>query len=329
MAKTMRPPSFWHRPNLASAMFAPFSALVSIAGRLRRLTVTPHRVPVPVVCVGNLVAGGAGKTPVALAVADLLRSHKHTVHFLSRGYGGSMDGPVAVDPSQHTALDVGDEPLLLAQTARTWVGRDRIATAEAAVEAGADVLVMDDGFQNPSLFKDLSLIVIDGGYGFGNRLVMPAGPLRETIADGLDRADAIVLMEPDDVDVTKTIRAHNGDIPIFGARLVPAAGAEKYAGKKVVAFAGIGRPVKFFQTVENLGCSIVHQIEFADHHPFSDEDIIPLVDAAHDLDAILLTTAKDYQRLPAEAKPMVQTVDVYLEWRDPAAVEAFLAKAQP
>lgn len=324
MAKIMRPPEFWTRPSAIAPMLAPLSWAYSVATRLKQSFVSSTRVGVPVVCIGNLVAGGAGKTPVALAIADILKTLGFNVHFLSRGYGGKLAGPVEVNRAIHSAGDVGDEPLLLARVARTWVGRDRVRAAKAAIAAGAEIMVMDDGFQNPSLHKDISIVVVDGGYGFGNGRVMPAGPLRENVARGLRRADAAVIMHPDDTGAKDTVRACAAAISIFGARLTPATSAERFAGEPVVAFAGIGRPAKFFQTLENIGSKILHRQEFADHHPYADEDIMPLMEMAHDLKSKLVTTAKDFQRLPETARPMVDIVDVELEWRDAAAIESFL-----
>ena len=193
----MRAPDFWRRRTVTPFLLLPVGWFFSRIGALRQALVRPWRAPVPVLCVGNLVAGGAGKTPLALALGDRLQQNGVTVHFLTRGYGGREAGPLQVDPTRHGFREVGDEALLLARLAPTWVARDRRLGAEAAAKAGAGVLVMDDGFQNPSIEKDLSIIAIDGGYGFGNGLVMPAGPLREPLARGFARADAAVVIGRD------------------------------------------------------------------------------------------------------------------------------------
>ncbi|MDX1542157.1 MAG: tetraacyldisaccharide 4'-kinase, partial [Geminicoccaceae bacterium] len=169
-------------------MLDPFGRLYGVAGRLRRRFVRPWRAPVPVLCIGNLTVGGTGKTPLTMTLARRVAARGRRPHILSRGYGGRAKGPLRVDPGTHEALAVGDEPLLLADVAPTWVARDRRLSARAAIAAGADVLIMDDGFQNPALHQDLSLVVVDGTIGFGNHRLLPAGPLREPVAEGLGRA---------------------------------------------------------------------------------------------------------------------------------------------
>ena len=268
----MRAPDFWTRPSGPGLFLAPLGCAFAAVAGLRRRLATPWRAPVPVICVGNLVAGGAGKTPVALGLGVLLREQGRNIHFLSRGYGGRLAGPIRVDPARHTARDVGDEPLLLAELAPCWVARDRVAGAKAAIAAGAEILVMDDGFQNNAIAKSLNLLVIDGGYGFGNGRVMPAGPLREPVATGLARADAAIVMTPDSRDVAASLE--NAGLPVLLARLAVLPSAERLAGRKVVAFAGIGRPEKFFGTLEELGCILVARYGFADHHDYTVEEIM-------------------------------------------------------
>jgi len=319
----MRAPDFWSQPGGAGRWLAPAAWLHAALSRRRQRWTTPWKAPIPVICVGNLVAGGAGKTPVALALGLLLREGGRNIHYLSRGHGGRLKGPVRVDPARHDARDVGDEPLLLADTAPCWVARDRVAGARAAAADGAEILVMDDGFQNPSLAKDLSLLVIDGGYGFGNGRVIPAGPLREPRADGLARTDAIVLMEPDQCGVADML----GDAapPMLRARLDPLPSAQRFAGRKVLAFAGIGRPEKFFATLEEIGCILVARHGFPDHHRYSEDEIIRLVEAAHAANATPVTTTKDHARLTPDSRAMVEAAGVALEWRNPARIEALLA----
>jgi len=275
--------------------------------------------PVPILCIGNLTAGGAGKTPVALAIGGALTARGSAVHFLSRGYGGRARGPLMVDPKSHNAETVGDEPLLLARIAPTWVARDRPAGAAAAAAAGADLIVMDDGFQNPSLAKTRSILVVDGSYGFGNRRMLPAGPLREPIRRGLARADAVVLIEPDTIGVAGELPAH-----VIRARIVPAPGAEAIAGQPVTAFAGIAEPAKLFRTLAELGCPVVAIKEFADHHRFTRTEIMALIEDAALSDSTPVTTAKDAVRLPADMQSMITVLDVTLEWEAADAIEALL-----
>jgi tetraacyldisaccharide 4'-kinase len=220
---------------------------------------------------------------------------------------------------------VGDEPLLLARRAPTWLARHRPAGARAAIADGAEAIIMDDGLQNPSLVKDVALIVVDGGFGFGNGRLIPAGPLRETISRGLARADAIVLVGPDEAGVVARLGA--SALPILRAELTPALKALKLRERAVVAFAGIARPTKFFSTLEAIGCKIIRRIAFADHHRFTPDEIMTLIEYAGAEGAIAVTTEKDWVRLPEEAKPMVQSVAVTLEWQDPEAVQKILKPA--
>jgi tetraacyldisaccharide 4'-kinase len=274
-----------------------------------------------VVCIGNLVAGGAGKTPVVLSLAARLAARGRAVHSLSRGYGGSLAGPVRVDPALHDAAAVGDEPLLLAQAAPCWVARDRVLGAQAAIAAGASLLLLDDGLQNASLAKHLSLAVIDGGYGVGNGRVLPAGPLREPLAQGLSRADAVVLMGEDECGIGPALAGK----PLLRARLV-AENAAEFAGRAVVAFAGIARPAKFFATLEALGARLLSRRAFADHHRFSDGELRRLLDDAEAGRAIAVTTAKDAARLAPDWRARVRVLAVAVAWQDEAALDRLLER---
>jgi len=317
----MRTPAFWYRqPGAASAMLAPVARLYALGARIKNQFAQPYRAAVPVICVGNLVAGGAGKTPVALALAGLLADRK--VAFLSRGYGGAQAGPLRVEAHRHRADEVGDEPLLLARAATTWVARDRAAGAQAAADAGAELIIMDDGFQNPSLAKDFSLIVVDGATGFGNGRLVPAGPLREPVGAGLARADAMVIVGDDETGIAANLHP---DFPVLAARLTPTTDADFVAGKRVVAIAGIGRPAKFFATLEEMGCTVAAHHAFADHHRYTPDEIMRICVEAAALDATPVTTEKDWVRLPQPTRSMVQTVPVILDWRDENHIRALLA----
>jgi len=319
----MRAPDFWQHDGGIATLLAPVAGLWAVGAALRARAAHPWRAPVPVLCIGNLVAGGAGKTPLAIAVARHLSALGRRPHILSRGYGGRVAGPERVDPRRHGAAEVGDEPLLLAAAAPTWVARDRAAAARAAVAAGADMLVLDDGFQNPALVKDLSVLAIDGGYGFGNRRVMPAGPLREPLAAGLARANAAVIIGADRVGATALLPAR---LPVFRARIVPVpAACDGIAAALVFAFAGIGRPAKFYATLAELGCRIAGTRDFADHHRFTAAEISAIVDEAAKRGAIPVTTEKDAVRLPVEARAMVRTLPIELEWETPDTLVRLLA----
>jgi tetraacyldisaccharide 4'-kinase len=317
----MRAPDFWQAPpGLAAGLLLPLAGAWQAAARLRRAAARPYRAPVPVVCVGNLVAGGAGKTPVALALAGLLAARGVAVHVVSRGYGGRGAGPLLVDPARHDAAMVGDEALLIAAATRCWVARDRGAGVRAAVAGGAAAVVLDDGFQNPLVAKDLSLLVVDAEYGFGNGRVIPAGPLRETAASGLARADAVVLLG--DGAVPEAVSAR--DCPVLRACLAPVAG-ERLAGVRVIAFAGIGRPEKFFTGLRALGVEIVAAHPFPDHHPFAERELLALRREAGRAGARLVTTAKDRARLPPAWRGAIEVLEVAVRWQEPAAVTRLLS----
>jgi len=317
----MRPPDFWSSRRLVSTLLVPAGCLYALATKMRAQR-TGWRAPVPVICVGNIGVGGAGKTPVALALARILAAAGRNPHFLTRGYRGREAGPLRVDVARDDARAVGDEPLLLARVAPTWIARDRAAGARAAAEAGAGCIVMDDGFQNPALAKDLSLVVVDGGYGFGNERVIPAGPLREPVAAGMARAHAIVLVGEDMAGASR----HFADKPVLEARIVPEEAAARFAGKDVVAFCGIGRPEKFFATLKALGAKVAEEMPYADHHAFRDEEIMFILEVAAKRGAAAVTTEKDFVRLSLDARRMVEALPVRVEFAAPAQVEAMLAK---
>lgn len=319
----IRPPRFWSRDQASPwpALLAPLAGAFSGVARQRQKWARPWRVPIPVLCVGNLVVGGAGKTPVAMAAATRLAARGVNAHFLTRGYGGREKGPVLADPRRHGARDVGDEPLLLARLRPTWVARDRAAAARAAVAAGAEVLIMDDGLQNFAVHKDLSLVVVDGVYGFGNGRTLPAGPLREPVSRGLARADAIVVVGP----LHEETEMHLPDnMPVLRARLMPGPNVKKLAVNRVIAFAGIARPEKFFDTLEEIGCIIVARREFADHHPYKPREIQDLIAEARAKNARLVTTAKDAVRLPSDQRLAVDVLDVDLTFDRPDEFELLL-----
>ena len=280
------------------------------------------RAPIPVICVGNMVAGGAGKTPLAIALARHLIDSGRNPHFLTRGYGGLEKGPLQVDAQLQKATDVGDEPLLLASIAPTWVARDRPAGARAACAAGADVIIMDDGFQNPSLAKDIGVLAIDGGYGFGNQRVMPAGPLRERLPTGLSRADAAVVIGTDATGALNGVRHY---CPVHKAHLAPHHD-DGIASRRVFAFAGIGRPEKFYATLRQMGCTVSATKDFPDHHPYTEDEIQRLCAESTALDAIPVTTEKDYVRLSTEDRSRIHVLRVALDWADPQSPSQILAK---
>jgi tetraacyldisaccharide 4'-kinase len=288
----MRAPGFWWRKSgAAAALLSPLAAIYgSIAAR--RLAQSGERVGVPVICIGNPTVGGAGKTPTAIMVARMLAAAGGRPAFLTRGYGGKLSGPVQVEAS-HTAADLGDEPLLLARVASTVVSRDRVAGARLAIAAETSVIVMDDGFQNPALAKDLSILVIDGARGIGNGRVIPAGPLRTPLAPQLARAHAILIVGDGPMPAT--------NLPTFHGRLVPdRAALARVENRRVLAFAGIGDPQKFFATLAAAGINAQIQRGFADHHRYRADEAAALIAEAERHDLALVTTEKDLVRLQGD-----------------------------
>lgn len=297
----MRAPGFWwhEAPTPAARLLAPVAAVYG-ALAARRMARAGAASPCPVVCIGNFTLGGAGKTPTALAVAALLRDLGRSPGFLSRGYGGRLPGPVRVDPARHGAGDVGDEPLLLARAGPAVVARDRVAGAEACRAAGADVVVMDDGLQNPSLAKDLALAVVDGPVGLGNGRVCPAGPLRAPAAAQWRRIHAVLVIGDGAPGERVLAEATGRGLPVLRGRLVPdPAAAAALSGRPVLAFAGIGRPQKFFATLRELGADLRGTRAFPDHHTFTAAEVEALTAEAARRDLLLVTTEKDRVRLPA------------------------------
>jgi tetraacyldisaccharide 4'-kinase len=323
----MRSPEFWNEApsplgSFVAGLLAPVGAAVDAAGRLRRAVVRPYRAPALVICVGNLVAGGSGKTPVVLSLAATLAQRGVAAHIVTRGYRGRLAGPVRVDPAIHDAEAVGDEALLAASRAPAWVARDRAAGVRAAVDAGARAILLDDGFQNPRVAKDLSLVVVDAAYGFGNRRLIPAGPLRERIAPGLARADAIVLI--DEGSDAAPDHLTGIDRSILRAELTPL-GGPRLVGSPLVAFAGIGRPEKFFATLRRLGAHLTVERGFPDHHRYRADELAALRRDAERAGARLVTTAKDFVRLRPGERADIEVLDVELRWRDESALNALLA----
>ncbi len=326
----IRTPAFWRSDSWQARLLAPLSAIYGAAAaahRRRAHSAAAPSPPLPVLCVGNLTAGGAGKTPVAIALARRLQAQGRAPHLITRGYGGRTRGPHSVDPARDNAHAVGDEALLLADAAPTWVARDRSAGAAAARARGADIVILDDGHQNCRIAKTASLVVVDGGYGFGNGRVLPAGPLRESVDGGLARADAVVLVGEDRVEITSRLHRH---CPVIQASLTPGKGSASVAGRPVVAFAGIGRPEKFFETLKGLSCTLLGAHGFSDHHRFREWEVRALADKASKLGAVLVTTAKDAVRLPASVRNLPCVLEVNLEWRSGSeTLNALLGRCVP
>jgi tetraacyldisaccharide 4'-kinase len=313
---------------LTRALLTPLSWIWSDATRRRIARTTPAIVGAPVICVGNVTMGGAGKTPIVRELLLALTKRDVAVHGLSRGYGGKLKGPVRVDTARHTAADVGDEPLMLAQDFPMWVAVDRVAGAKAAVRAGAQAVIMDDGHQNPTVKKALSLVVVDGEtrggeWPFGDGRVFPAGPMREPLKVGLSRADAVILLLPIDMEQPDfDLLVQFGDMPVLVARLEAAAPVPK--GPQV-GFAGIGKPWKVEKALTAAGCQLVDFAPFPDHGAYDEATLKMLAERAKVYDAGLVTTEKDWVRLPPKWREKVTPWPVRARFDDEAAVEKLLA----
>jgi tetraacyldisaccharide 4'-kinase len=320
----MRTPEFWKTDGLAAALLSPLGILYGWSVMARQARAHPFRPKARVICVGNLTVGGSGKTPLAIAIANILSTAGHKIAFLSRGYGGRSHGPLQVDSAHHhSAADVGDEPLLLAAHGTTIVARDRAKGAALADAARVDVIIMDDGFQNFQIAKDLALVVVDAASGFSNGRLIPAGPLREPVAQGLARADAIVLVG----EGTPILPPFGG--PILRAHIVPTT-PQALRGHSVVAFAGIGRPEKFFEMLRTLGAQVLTAQSFPDHHRFSAADLSDLRRAAQDTGALLVTTEKDFARLAPAFRRDILPVPVHMAFSDGTALHRLLDRiAEP
>lgn len=321
----MRAPGFWwrapDRPGLLPRLLSPLGWLYA-AGTARRLRQPGYTPQVPVICVGNLTAGGAGKTPTVIALIERLAARGRKVHVVSRGYGGRLDGPLRVDEARHTASEVGDEPLLLSAFAPVWVAKDRAAGVRAAEAAGAGVILMDDGFQNPAVTPSLGLVVVDAARGFGNGRCIPAGPLREPVATGLSRAD-LVLTIGDATAQTKFDAAWGPiAVPRLRGQLQPLQMGMDWKGERLLAFAGIADPARFFATLRAEGAELVRGEALGDHETLSETLLRRLELEAAAAGAQLVTTEKDAARLPPPWRAKVLTLVVRLKVEDCSAMDA-------
>lgn len=312
----MKAPSFWYAPpGWLSNLLSPLGWLYGKGAALLRKFYRPHLFPIPIISIGNITSGGAGKTPTAMAIADLLKAEGHRVHFVTRGYKGTLKGPLQVDLRFHTAKDVGDEALLLAHHAPTWVGKKKRAALEKAIEKGAHIVILDDGHQTKGIFKDLSFVVVDSLQGFGNHRVIPAGPLREPLKAGLSRADALIHIGKG---------SFKSALPVFKAHLSPH--PLPFKNHPCVAFCGLGFPEKFYQSLKERGAEIVATHSFPDHYFYTQKDLRALHALAEKKRAVLVTTRKDWIRLPPPWQKKVSVLDVDLQFEAPGAFYQLMAE---
>lgn len=319
----IKAPQFWWKPlSFWGKCFSWVGWVYGQVVSLRLYFIKPTKVSVPVICVGNLSLGGTGKTPVVLFLANHFLSKKKKVGILTRGYGGCLIGPVKVMKSQHTAQEVGDEPLLLAAVAPTWVSRDRVAGARAMMKEGIELILLDDGYQNPFLYKDINIVVVDGLQGFGNKEVFPCGPLRESLNRGLKRADAVVVVRPPSQTLKQDLKFYKKDLLEADIEI----DTKAIPRKKVVAFCGIGNPSKFFASLDKEEACVAAKKSFPDHHAYSSSDLKDLKKMAHQHKAVLVTTEKDWVRLDKKDQKDILAVPLILKWKDWAIMEKVLKR---
>ncbi len=311
-------PSWWSEKGLISGALLPFSWVYGGGVRLCSYKKNPVKLSIPVLCIGNITAGGAGKTPVALSLGQMFKDRGINAYYLSRGYGGALAGPLLVDYQRHTAAQVGDEPLLLAQRLPTVVAHDRLEGARFAIAQGATLLIMDDGLQNHAFHKDCSLVVIDSAYGVGNGRLLPAGPLREPVNACLNHTNGLVVIgENKRFDLLPW-----QGLPSFHASVAP---KNPLPVSALIAFAGIAHPNKFLSTLNAMDANIVKFIPFPDHHPYTEEDLRTLAHQSETMNAALITTAKDAVRLPPSFRNRVHVLHIELQWTDLSAVQTLLS----
>ena len=303
----LKAPKFWYIKNdtIYSNVLYPFSLLFRLGTRIRNILSVEKPLPIPSICIGNIVVGGAGKTPVSMKIGTMLIKAGYKPHFISRGYAGIIKDSILIQ-SWHSPMSVGDESLLLSEIASTWIGINRIKSSYLAKKNGADCLILDDGFQNPSIEKNFSIIVVDGEQEFGNKRVIPAGPLRESIRRGFSRTNAIIVIGKISDDLKKLIPV---TIPTFTAIFDIKKNNKIYRGKNVTAFAGIAYPNKFFKALKDQGANIVKELSYPDHYIYNENDLLSLAESANKTKSILVTTLKDFVRIPKTYRPIINTLE--------------------
>lgn len=312
----MKTPSFWKHQSICSALLSPLGWIYGALTALRLHFFKPYHAPCPVICVGNITAGGTGKTPVSIALAEMLKSMGQNPAFISRGYGGKLQG-VIVDRQKHTPEEVGDEPLLLARAATVAIHPNRAVAAKLALQNGADCLIMDDGFQNPTLYKDFSFLVFDGAYGIGNGKILPAGPLRESFQNGQKRAQAFIILGQDKQNLSEKTK-----LPVVYGSITPQSPDLKH--EKVLAFAGIGHPEKFYRSLAECGLEVMETHDFPDHHFYTTEELSALIKHAKEKKWAVYTTGKDEVKIPPKLKKEIHVLPVVVQFENKRALKHLL-----
>ena len=309
----MKAPRFWHKKTFISFLLLPISWLYGFAVIWRYFFATPKKVDKPVICIGNLVAGGAGKTPVAIEIGYILKDLGIDFAYLSYGYGRKSDEFLQVFPNETSAIEAGDEPILLSEIHDTFVSSNRIFGAEKIAQMETkQLIILDDGFQNPFLFKDLQILVVDAGYGFGNEFLIPAGPLREPIFFGTKRADLVIIIGED----ISNIARYFSDKKIIYGKIIPI-NNESFIGEDIVAFCGIGRPKKFFDSLKDIDAKVIKKIQYPDHYLYNHQDLNNLIAFAKDNNAKLVTTKKDWVRIEPDYQDKIEFLDIRIEFDNP------------
>ncbi len=333
----MRAPDFWYPQNdsnattvwsaIATRLLVPAASVYDLVSQARQKFTESHEASVPVICIGNLTAGGTGKTPIAIALGNALKEKGRVPFFLTRGYGGEEEGPMLVDIEQHDCRQVGDEALMLSAHAPTIVSKNRAEGAYLACSLGADMIVMDDGFQNPSLKKNFSILIVDGELAFGNGHIIPAGPLRERAEAGLKRADQIMVARKDGVPFHARTNDLLEDLDVIDIRL-RCPNTNQGMGRKAIAFAGIAQPEKFFAAVRSQGFEIVGTQSLADHHNYENEEFRTLLDWSNQRQAVLITTEKDAYRLNPDQRALVEVLPLQVFFERPEDFNQLLTRLQ-
>lgn len=307
----MKTPEHWSKINLISIILSPLGLIYSLVTFLKIKLSRPYKASVPVICIGNLTAGGVGKTPVVIDFALKLKKQGKNPFILSRGYKGKLKN-IIVDYKKHNATDVGDEPLMMSKYANVIVSPNRKIGAKLAIENGADIIIMDDGFQNTGLYKDKSYIVVDGRNGFGNKLSIPAGPLRESISSGMKRADEIIILGQDKCKISKLARKYQK--PVIRGQFESVRPFVKLS--KAIAFAAIGNPDKFFHSLKQSGIKIIKKFYFADHHSYTHKEIQDIIDLSNENRCNIFTTEKDMVKISDEQKRFIKVLKIKPEWQN-------------
>ena len=317
-------PNFWKKNNnifekIIINFLIPLIFLYLIISKV--IKKNKKKVGIPVICVGNINAGGSGKTPFVIYLTNLLKK-KINIHIVTRGYLGKLNGPIKVDKNKHTFKDVGDEALILSQSATTWVSKNKYEGALMATLDGADLIILDDGLQNNSLYQDLKIMIVDGGFGFGNELILPAGPLRESINSGLKKSDVLILFNKDENNIKEKIKKK---IPVFHINS-EINKYEKVKNKKIIGFSGIGRPEKFLDSLRKKKLNIIKFFPFPDHYNFSKEKINYLINYAKKNNSTLVSTLKDEQRIDAKQRKKILFLNLELKLKEKDFFINFLKK---